>query len=165
MNIPEQIKANNQELLALIGGWELKLCSLPCVVITKRRNSQDRTIKQIVGHMVDSAANNTHRMVFMQHRESPFKYPNYAIHGNNDKWIAIQDYQGEDWSDLVQLWKYSNLHWIHVAGIVDTEKLDNLWDYGEDELISLGDMIIDYLRHFKLHLDEIDELLNRDTGQ
>ena len=161
MNVLEQIELNNKELLTLIPDWETKLLNLPVDVITERRNSQNRTIKQIVGHMVDSAANNTHRMVFMQHRESPFNYPNYAIHGNNDKWIAIQDYQGEDWPNLLQLWKFSNLHWVHVAGLVDHDKLGNLWDFGEDKLISLEEMILDYLRHFKLHLEEIDELINR----
>ena len=59
----------------------------------------------------------------------------------------------------MQLWKYLNLHWVHVAALVDPAKLDNLWDYGEEKQISLGDMIVDYLRHFKLHLNEIDELL------
>jgi hypothetical protein len=161
MNVLEQIKINNKELLALIPEWEAKLLNLPVDVITERRNSQNRTIKQIVGHMVDSAANNTHRMVFMQHRESPFSYPNYAIHGNNDKWIAIQDYQDEDWNNLVQLWKFSNLHWVHVAGNVDPGKLGNLWDFGEDKLISLEEMVIDYPRHFELHLQEIAELLSR----
>ncbi|MBL7111300.1 MAG: DinB family protein [Bacteroidales bacterium] len=160
MNVFEQIDINNNELLKLITEWENKLLNLPAEVIKERRNSQKRTVKQIVGHMVDSAANNTHRMVFMQHRKSPFKYPNYAIHGNNDKWIAIQDYQNEDWQNLVKLWKYSNLHWVHVAGIVDPGKLGNLWDFGEDKLLSLEEMIIDYPRHFKLHLEEINELLN-----
>ncbi len=160
MSVLEQIEFNNKELLALIPEWEIKLSNLSDAVITERRNSQDRTIKQIVGHMVDSAGNNTHRMVFLQHRESPFKYPNYAIHGNNDKWIALQDYQHEDWQNLVQLWKFSNLHWAHVAGNVDPEKFGNLWDYGEEKLVSLGVMIIDYLPHFKLHLEEIDALIN-----
>jgi len=69
--------------------------------------SQYRNIKQILGHKIDSASNNTHRIVYLQYRESPCDYPNYATKGNNDKWIAIQD----------------------------------------------------YLRHLKLHLDEIDELI------
>lgn len=150
-----------QELLTLINAWEPKLLGLPGDVITQRRNVQDRTVKMIVGHMVDSASNNTHRTVHMQYQASPLKFPNYATKGNNDRWIAIQNYQDEDWTDLVQLWKYSHLHFVHVVANVNPDKLRNEWDSeSEHGYIPLKGMIIDFLRHFKLHLGEIDELLN-----
>lgn len=86
----------------------------------------------------------------------------YATHGNNDCWIAIQNYQEEDWNLLVQTWKYSNLHIVHVIRNVDPSKLKNEWQYSETRLISLEEGIIDYLRHFKLHLQEIQELIDQD---
>jgi len=129
-------------------------------VLTRRRNSQNRTIKQIVGHMVDSASNNTHRIIHIQYQPSPFIYPDYANLGNNDRWIAIQNYQDETWNDLVQLWKYSNLHIVHVINNVNAKKSDNEWVSALNQKVSLRAMITDYLRHFKLHLSEIDELIN-----
>jgi hypothetical protein len=118
-----------------------------------------RTIKQIVGHMIDSASNNTHRIVHLHYQPSPLRFPNYATNGNNDRWIAIQNYQDENWANMINLWKYSNLHILHVIKNVDSSKLENKWHYSEERLISLKAGIIDYLRHFKLHLDEIDELI------
>jgi hypothetical protein len=146
-------------LLSLIEEWEPKLSGLSISVITERRNSQNRTIKQIVGHMIDSASNNTHRIVHLQYQASPLRFPNYATYGNNDRWIAIQNYQDEDWENMINIWKFSNLHIVHVIENVDPSKLNNEWFYDEKTLISLKDGIIDYLRHFKLHLDEIDELI------
>jgi hypothetical protein len=148
-------------LLSLIEVWEPKLSSLTEEVITERRNSQNRTIKQIVGHMVDSASNNTHRVVHLQYQPSPLVFPCYASHGNNDRWIAIQNYQAEDWNDLVQLWKYSNLHFAHVIENMNPEKLENVWISGSGKDVSLKAMVIDYLRHFKLHLGEIEELIHQ----
>lgn len=58
---------NNQELIRLVDEWEPKLLLLPADILTQRRNSQNRTIKQIVGHMVDSASNNTHRIIHLQY--------------------------------------------------------------------------------------------------
>ncbi len=75
----------SEEMITLIGEWEKKLSSLDYELITQRRNSQNRTIKQIVGHMVDSASNNTHRVVHLQYRESPLEFPNYATCRNNDR--------------------------------------------------------------------------------
>ena len=150
------------ELQTLIESWEPRLMAMPQDLILEKRNSQDRNIRQIVGHMVDSASNNTHRMVHLQYRENPLRFPNYATNGNNDRWITIQDYESEDWKNLVNLWKYANLHIIHVMRNVDCSKLENQWFYDEETLISLREGIVDYLRHFKLHLDEITELENKD---
>jgi CHAT domain-containing protein len=149
-----------RELLSLIEEWELKLSALGDDVITERRNSQNRTIKQIVGHMVDSASNNTHRVVHLQYQQSPLIFPDYANLGNNDRWIAIQSYQDEDWNDLVQLWKYINKHFVHVVRNVNAEKLNNIWISALNQEISLEEMVVDFPRHFKLHLSEITELIN-----
>jgi hypothetical protein len=156
-----EFKSITQELLNLIKEWEPKLLALPEEVITERRNSQNRTIKQIVGHMVDSASNNTHRIIHLQYQQSPLIFPDYANLGNNDRWIAIQNYQDEEWKNLVQLWKYTNIHIVHVIQNINTEKLDNVWISALNEKISLKAMVVDFPRHFKLHCDEINELINK----
>lgn len=148
-----------QSLIVLTIEWEPKLAELSGNLITQRPNIQNRTIKQILGHMIDSASNNTHRIVHLQYQQSPLRFPNYASNGNNDRWIAIQNYQAEDWENMVKLWKYSNLHIAHVIENVDDSMLENQWYYNEERLISLKDGIIDYLKHLKLHLSEIDALL------
>ena len=144
----------------MVAEWEPKLAALSDDVIANRRNGQNRTIKQIVGHLVDSASNNTHRIIHLQYQPSPLIFPDYANLGNNDRWIAIQNYQDEDWNHLVQLWKYTNIHIAHVIEQVNPEKLDQEWMSALDERVSLKTMILDYLRHFKLHLSEIGELIN-----
>ena len=156
----QKFQNNNQELLRLIEIWEPKLIQLTEEIITNRRNSQSRTIKQIIGHMIDSASNNTHRIIHLQYQDSPLIFPDYANLGNNDRWIAIQNYQNENWQDLVQLWKYSNLHIVHIINNVNVAKLENEWVSALNTRVSLKEMIIDFLRHFELHLKEIDELIN-----
>ena len=118
------------EILALIDEWYPRLSSLQEEVITNRRNSQDRTIKQILGHTIDSTSNNIHRIVHLQNQSSPLVFPNYATFGNNDRWIAIQNYQNEDWRNMVELWKYSLLHLSHVIGSVVIGKLNHEWIAG-----------------------------------
>ena len=156
-----EFRTNNQALLDLIEIWEPKLSALSENAVTVRRNSQNRNIKQIVGHLVDSASNNTHRIVHLQYQPSPFAFPCYASFGNNDRWIAIQNYESENWTNLVQLWKYIHLHLVHVINNVKEEKLENQWIAATGEYVSLKNMIIDYLRHFKLHLGEIEELIKQ----
>jgi hypothetical protein len=150
-----------EELTQLLQKWEPILLDIPHAMLYQKRNSQNRTIKQILGHLVDSNSNNTHRVVHLQYRESPLVFPNYASYGNNDRWIAIQNYQEEDWQNLVQLWKYSTLHFCHTIRNMNSAKLGCEWISGPDKKVSLQDMVIDFPKHFQLHLSEIEELMNQ----
>ncbi|HLN72906.1 MAG TPA: hypothetical protein VK205_06405 [Prolixibacteraceae bacterium] len=150
-----------QTILHLLEQWEPRLNALPEDVISNRVNKQNRSIRQILGHLIDSASNNTHRIVHLQYGENPLSYPNYATNGNNDRWIDIQRYQAENWQHLVQLWKYSNLHIVHVIRHVDDQKLNNQWQSSESKLLSLQENIEGYLPHLVLHLNEIEELIER----
>lgn len=148
------------ELLPAIDKWENVFLSLKDEQITVPKNDQNRSIKQIVGHMIDSASNNTHRVIHLQYGEQPLNFPNYATYGNNDRWIAIQNYQEEAWKNLVQLWKYTHLHFLHVVKNIDPKHLQNKWLSDKDCLVSLEEMVIDFPRHFQLHLSEINQLIN-----
>ena len=155
-----QFENSCQNILQLLEIWEPRLLALSEEIISNRKNIQNRSIRQILGHLFDSASNNTHRIVHLQYRENPMAFPNYATEGNNDRWIAIQDYQHEDWNNLVQLWKYANLHLIHVVRNIDPTKLKNQWISSETKLIPLDEMIEYYPQHFELHLKEMEELIN-----
>ena len=151
------------ELSPLLLEWENKLTQLTEEQISVSRNSQNRNIRQIVGHMVDSASNNTHRIVHLQYRETPLEFPNYATYGNNDRWISIQNYETENWGNLVNLWKYTHLHIIHVMQQIKPDKLTNEWIADKSQKVTLKEMIDDFPRHFKLHLSEIKQLINLTT--
>ncbi len=153
-------KNESEEILLLVQKWEPILSSLPDEKITVPRNSQNRNVKQILGHMIDSASNNIHRIVQLQYRQVPLRFHNYATYGNNDRWIAIQNYQDENWQNLVQLWKYLHLHFLHVIQNVEQEKLNNEWLSDFNEKITLKRMVEDFPQHFKLHLKEIEDLIN-----
>lgn len=161
MEQTHEFEANNQELLQLITVWEPRLLSLEDEVISGRRNSQNRSIREITGHLIDSVSNNTHRIIHLQYQPDPLIFPDYANNGNNDRWIAIQKYQEENWYNLVQLWKYCNLHIIHVINQVNAEKLNNEWITALNQKVSLKSMINHYLEHVVLHLSEIEELINQ----
>lgn len=146
------------EIREIIAAEEVYLSSLDRDTVSTKFNVQNRSIKQIVGHLIDSASNNLHRIVHLQYNETPLVFPNYASNGNNDRWIATQNYQEEDWNLLVQLLKYSNLHIAYVIEQIATKKMDNKWIASPGNEVSLKEMIMDYPRHLKLHIGEIKDL-------
>lgn len=144
----------------LIEKWEPLLKELPEEVYLTKRNWQNRSIIQVLGHMVDSASNNHQRLVRLQYTRN-LVFPDFRQ--VNDLWIAIQDYQHADWNNMIQLWKFFNLHIIHVIQSVNLNKLENYWNDFEGTKVTLEQMIEGYLWHLELHLKEIQVVLNQNN--
>ena len=144
------------------------LLSLTEEQVSVRRNSQNRTVKMLVGHLIDSASNNHQRMVRLQYAPrcghsmpntemGMLVFPDYTQ--DNDLWIELQDYQHEDWHQLVMLLKLYNQHICHIIRSADSTKLDNYWIDYEGCRVTLDAMIRGYINHLNLHLGQIRELL------
>ncbi|MBK8800729.1 MAG: DinB family protein [Fibrobacteres bacterium] len=144
-----------REITSLVDKWEKILLGFPLDLITSRRNQQNRTIKEILGHLVDSAANNHQRMVRLQYARE-LSFPDYRQ--DNDLWIRLQNYQQADWGQLVAFWRLYNLHLVSVIGNIDPKCLGNTWRDFEGTAVTLREMVEGYLRHLNLHLDEIKAL-------
>lgn len=149
----------SKKILDLIDELYSILSDLDIDSLLEKRNKQFRNIKQIVGHLIDSASNNTHRVIHLQYQNLPCTYPDYANLGINDKWIEIQNYNDENWNTLVQLFKYINLHYVHVISNINPEHNENEWISALNSKITLKKMIEDYPRHLRLHINEIIELI------
>jgi len=147
-----------EEIKNIVFEWGPQLLLLPEDVITERRNHQNRTIKQLLGHLIDSASNNHQRMIRLQYNEILF-FPDYTQ--DNDRWIAIQDYQHTNWKNLVELWKSFNLHIIHLIESIDKSKLNNSWTDFEGTKVTLEDMIKGYPSHLSLHIKDISDLIRK----
>lgn len=98
-------------------------------------------------------------MVRLQYSKDLLFFPDYTQ--NNDVWRAVQDYQNADWSNLIQLWKFYNLHIIQLINSVDRTKPDSYWHDFEGTKVTLKEMIEGYLDHLHLHINEIHELVDQ----
>src|SRR5688572_26946189 len=59
---------------------------------------------EILGHLVDSAANNHQRFVRAQFTDDLI-FPGYE----QEQWVSGQKYRDASWPDLIQLWSLYNL--------------------------------------------------------
>jgi hypothetical protein len=106
--------------------------------------------KEILGHLLDSAANNRQRIVRMQGQADigSFVY-------DQQQWVTAQHYQTEPWQPLVEFWYLYNAHLSHVIAHVDRDTLENLCDMGYSKPATLKFVIEDYVRHVEHHLGQI----------
>jgi hypothetical protein len=129
-----------------------RLRSLSNEIIVARPNPAAWSVKEIIGHLVDSASNNHQRFVRLQ-VDDGLVLPDYSQ--DNDAWVLIQGYQSASWEDLLDLWRYFNLHLSHVIRTVNETCIDHIWVVDEDTSVTLGELMIDYLRHLNDHLQQI----------
>jgi len=117
--------------------------------------------KEIIGHLIDSASNNHQRFVRAQFSDDLI-FAGYEQEG----WVRVQNYQGEPWPELVQLWKLYNQHILHLMSLIPEEtrmKLrykHNLHQLAsealkENEPVTLDWFMRDYVDHMKKHLGQI----------
>jgi len=106
--------------------------------------------KEILGHLIDSAANNHQRFV---RAVNPVADPFPAYDQN--EWVRIQRYNERPWESLVSLWSAYNDHLSHVIGCIPEDAATSPCQIGKENPVSLAFVIKDYLRHLRLHLQDI----------
>jgi hypothetical protein len=123
------------------------------------------SIKEILGHLVDSASNNHRRFVEAQGRED------LVVAGyDQDAWVRLQRYQEAPWRDTIALWVAFNHHLMHVVRTTPADLLErprgrhNLdeaaWQrVPKSEPVTLEWFVRDYVGHLEHHLAQIRALL------
>ena len=124
-------------------------------------SSDDWAPIEILGHLIDSAANNHQRFVRAQFTDDML----FNGYEQND-WVNSQKYLEESWPDLIQLWSSYNLHLHHVASVMPADvltklrhkhNLDQISFVGvnPDEPSNMEYFIRDYVDHLRHHLGQI----------
>jgi hypothetical protein len=120
---------------------------------SKKKSAPEKwSKKEILGHLIDSAANNHQRFVRAQ-LSSELRIPGYE----QQVWVATQRYQSEPWANLIQMWKSYNLHLLHVISTIPENALGNYCIIGDNKPVTLEFVIEDYVRHLRHHLEQILE--------
>ena len=133
----------------------------------RRPGSDKWSVKEILGHLIDSAANNHQRFVRAQFTDD-LVFPGYE----QEKWVSAQKYADEPWPDLIQLWSSYNLHLAHVISAIPEASLTRarirhnldqiaLQPVDRNDTTTLDYFVRDYLVHMKHHLGQIFALENQ----
>lgn len=106
--------------------------------------------KQILGHLIDSAANNHQRFVRAQLVAS-YQGPTYE----QEKWVAAQSYSIESWPDLANLWLLYNRHLLHIIRTMPEAPLAVPCVIDGSAPVPLSEVISSYVDHLEHHLAQI----------
>ena len=105
--------------------------------------------KEILGHLIDSAANNHQRFMRLQ-LQAEISLPGY----DQDDWVRLNRYQQRTWNEIVTLWSAYNRHLASVIESLDDSALGHVW-HSPDGDVTLEFIASDYVRHLRHHLAQI----------
>jgi hypothetical protein len=108
------------------------------------------TRKQIVGHLLDSAANNRQRFVRAA-IDGRYQGPKYA----QDAWLAAHGYENESWETLLRWWHAEHEILAAVVDRIPESRLNAKCKVGDDPAVTLRFLIADYLSHHRHHFQQL----------
>ena len=126
------------------------LVAFPAASADKPYRPGGWTRKQILGHMVDSAANNHQRFV-RGALEGHYSGPGYQ----QDGWVEIHGYAELPWDTLLELWAAAHGMLERVVARIPEERFGAMCVVGEGAPVTLQFLIEDYVVHQRHHLTQI----------
>ena len=130
--------------------------------LSGKRPAPDKwSAREVLGHLIDSAANNHGRFV-RGALEEDLVFPGYA----QNEWVEVQRYHDRSWRELVDLWVTYNLHLAKVVSGIPSDVLSRprsrhnfdqiAWKLvPANEPSTLEYFINDYIAHMRHHLEQI----------
>lgn len=105
--------------------------------------------KEILGHLIDSAANNHQRFVRLQFEHEP------VISYNQNNWARFSYHQTTPTDSLIKFWTGYNKHLLHIISEIPEKYYPNICVMSTGDRVSLEFLITDYVKHQEHHLKQI----------
>ena len=119
---------------------------------TRSRGADAWTRLEILGHLIDSAANNHQRFVRAA-AEGSLTWPGY----DQEAMVRVQQFGSAEPALLITLWESFNLYLARLADVTPPERLSAPCTIGGDASVTLEFLITDYAVHMRHHLRQICE--------
>jgi len=139
-----------EELRQVASSFSKELLVADARAAARRPGADTWSPKEVLGHLIDSAANNHQRFVRAQQADA-LTLPGYE----QNHWVASQGYQDADWPHLVTLWTHLNLHLADVMARIPPAKYAVPCIIGDSKPVTLEFVVVDYLGHLKHHMAQI----------
>ena len=134
-------------LRALIDQLPPRLTNLSDDQVQRKPSLSKWSLKEELGHLVDSAANNHQRIVRAQLEDNP-RMPGY----DGDEWVRLHRYQDRDWSSLIAIWVALNRQLLAAAEAVPDSAWSRTCTIADSAPLTLKFVFDDYVDHMVQHL-------------
>ena len=139
-----------KQLRALIDEIPSRLKELQIARVELKPSPSKWSPKEELGHLLDSAANNHHRIVRTQLEDKP-KMPGY----DGNAWVKLHKYQQRNWQEMIELWRALNQQLLAAAEAVPVSAWSRTCTIAGSQPLTLKFVFEDYIDHMLHHLNHI----------
>ncbi|RSK50940.1 DinB family protein [Hymenobacter rigui] len=143
-----QVCRRLQELLNLLNE-ELPALSVEELTVPTAPGRWSR--QEVLGHLIDSAANNHRRFVLALTRPEPLVIVPY----DQEDWVRCADYQHTPAANLLALWTTYNQQLMRLISRIPAEAHQYRCEFENGYSVTLGWLIEDYAVHMEHHVQQI----------
>jgi hypothetical protein len=112
------------------------------------------SIREIIGHLLDSASNNHQRLSRYQ-AGGNLAFPGY------DQIQSVQraHYNSFDFQTLLLLWFNYNKLFLHMVNHIPSQELTSTLTIGDRPTLTLAALVEDYFAHMEVHQQQIKRII------
>ncbi len=112
------------------------------------------SVKEVLGHLVDSLSNNHQRL--MRYRAGGrLEFPGY----DQEQFVRRANYRGFEFDVLLSLWYSYNRLFLHIIASIPADDIGSTIAVGDRPTVTLGQLIQDYFRHMDLHRKQVERII------
>lgn len=149
------MKNLSKELLELIEDFKSEFISIGENFASIKLSEDKWTLKEIIGHLVDSASNNHQRILRMKMTDH-LNFPDYK----NTQWLELQQHNRMKFADLLGLFYFYNKLLANIIENISEEELVHRWEVQWDpkeDFIILEALVKHYVVHMRGHFTHMKE--------
>ncbi len=137
------------KLTAIVKEYPERFKNIPEAKFSFKPSPQKWSKKEILGHLIDSAANNHQRFIRVQFEDKP------EISYDQDMWVFYNHYNDIPSEQLIHFWAAYNLQLIEVMKRLPSENLLRECKMRDGNHLTLDYLVNDYVVHLQHHLNQI----------
>ena len=119
-----------------------------------REEDSGWSIKEILGHLFDSASNN-HQRLLRYVKGGELKFPGY----DQEEFVKRANYREFEYLDLLSLWYCQNKLLSHIYDHIPEEDRESAIQVGDRESASIRRLMEDYFAHMEVHEGQVERIL------
>ena len=113
------------------------------------------SVKEIVGHLIDSCSNNHQRLSRYQ-ANGNLEFPGY----DQLQFVRRAHYASYNFATLLILWFNYNKLLLHMIDHIPPQELQSTLSIGDRPTITLAALVEDYFAHMEIHEEQIKRIIN-----
>jgi hypothetical protein len=118
-----------------------------------REKGEGWSIKEILGHLFDSASNN-HQRLLRYVKGGELKFPGY----DQEEFVRRANYRKFEYLDLLSLWHQQNRLLLHIYDHIPEEDRESSIRVGDREAASIKRLMEDYFAHMEVHEEQVKRI-------